>query len=141
MVILDSFAVLALLTGEPAAPEVRELLGDAQLTSTGVAEVLDRLVRVHGQAEEEVALDLAELGLLDGLPVDAADGLGAGLLRAHHYHRTTCAVSLADCLVAQAARRAEGAVATADPHLLDLCDAEAIATIVLPDSAGNRARR
>ena len=82
MVVLDSFAVIALLAGEPAAAEVRDLLGDAQLTSTGVAEVIDRLVRVHGQSEDEVALDLAELGLLDGLSVDAADGLGAGLLRA-----------------------------------------------------------
>lgn len=141
MVVLDSFAVIALLTGEPAAPEVRGLLGDARLTSTGVAEVLDRLVRVHGQSEEEVALDLAELELLDGLPVDAVDGLGAGLLRAHHYHRTRRAVSLADCVVGQVARRTGAAVATADPHLLELCAAEGIPTIPLPDSAGRRPSR
>ena len=138
MVVLDSFAVIALLTGEPAATEVRDLLGDAQLTSTGVAEVIDRLVRVHGQSEEEVALDLAELGLLDGLPVDAADGLGAGLLRARHYHRVRRAVSLADCVVSQVARSAGAAVATADPHLLEVCDAEGIATVPLPDATGRR---
>ena len=138
MVVLDSFAVIALLTGEPAAAEVRDLLGDAQLTSTGVAEVIDRLVRVHGQSEEEVALDLAELGLLDGLPVDAADGLGAGLLRARHYHRVRRAVSLADCVVSQVARSAGAAVATADPHLLEVCDAEGIATVPLPDATGRR---
>jgi len=141
VVILDSFAVIALLTGEPAAPEVRGLLGDAQLTSTSVAEVIDRLVRVHGQSEEEVALDVAELGLLDGLPVDAVDGLGAGLLRALHYHRTRRAVSLADCVVGQVALRVGATVATADPHLLDLCDEEGIATIPLPDSAGRQPRR
>ncbi len=141
MVILDSFAVIALLTGEPAAPEVRGLLGDARLTSTGVAEVIDRLVRVHGQSDEEVALDVAELGLLDGLPVDAVDGLGAGLLRARHYHRTRRAVSLADCIVGQVARRTGSSAATADPHLLDLCDAEGIATVPLPDASGRRPPR
>jgi len=141
VVVLDSFAVIALLTGEPAAPEVRGLLDDARLTSTGVAEVADRLVRVHGQSEEEVALDLAELGLLDGLPVEAVDGLAAGLLRARHYHRTRRAVSLADCVVGQVARRAGASVATADPHLLDLCDAEGIATVVLPDASGRRPPR
>lgn len=141
MVVLDSFAVIALLTGEPAAPEVRRLLGDARLTSTGVAEVIDRLVRVHGQSEEEVALDVAELGLLDGLPVDAVDGVGAGLLRARHYHRSRRAVSLADCVVGQVARRAGAAVATADPHLLDLCDAEGIPTVPLLDASGRRAQR
>jgi predicted nucleic acid-binding protein len=140
VVLLDSFAVIALLTGEPAAPEVRGLLGDARLTSTGVAEVIDRLVRVHGRSEEEVALDIAELGLLDGFPVDAVDGLGAGLLRSHHYHRTRRAVSLADCIVGQVARRTGSAVATADPHLLDLCDEEGIATVPLPDASG-RSRR
>lgn len=141
MIVLDSFAVIALLTGEPAAPEVRGLLGTARLTSTGVAEVVDRLVRVHGQSEEEVALDVAELGLLDGLPVEAVDGLGAGLLRARHYHRTRRAVSLADCVVGQVARRVGATVATADPHLLDLCDAEGIATVALLDASGRRPPR
>lgn len=141
MVVLDSFAAIALLTGEPAASQVLALLGDARLVSTGVAEVIDRLVRVHGQSEEEVALDLAELGLLDALPVDAVDGLGAGLLRAHHYHRSRRAVSLADCVVGQVARRAGASVATADPHLLDLCDAEGIATVALPDASGRHPQR
>ena len=141
MVVLDSFSVIALLTGEPAAEQVRGLLDEAQLTSTGVAEVIDRLVRVHAQSEEEVALDLAELGLLDALPVDAIDGLGAGRLRAHHYHRTSRAVSLADCVVAQVAERAGATVATADPHLLELCDEEGIPSVALPDSAGRHQRR
>jgi predicted nucleic acid-binding protein len=141
VVVLDSFAVIALLTGEPAAPEVRRLLGDARLTSTGVAEVIDRLVRVYGQSEEEVALDVAELGLLDGLPVEAGDGLGAGLLRARHYHRTRRVVSLADCIVGEIARRTGASVATADSDLLDLCDEEGITTVALPDSTGRRRRR
>lgn len=117
------------------------LLGDGHLTSTGLAEVIDRLVRVHGHDLEDVVLDLAELGLLDALPVDPVDGMGAGLLRAQHYHRSQRAVSLADCVVAQVARRRDGQLATADPHLLDLCDAEGISVIPLPDSTGRRWQR
>lgn len=138
MVVLDAFAVIALLQGEPAASEVSALLEGARLPSTGVAEVIDQLVRVQGRAVEDVALDLAELGLLDAVSVEAVDGLGAGLLRAQHYHRSRRAVSQPDCVVAQMARRLDGQVATADPHLLDLCHAEGIRCIVLPDSAGRR---
>ena len=137
---LDAFAVVALLRGEPAAEEVRSLLPEAVLTSTGLAEVVDQLVRVHGQDADEVVLDLAELGLLDAMPVDPSDGVAVGLLRAAHYHRARRAVSLADCVVAQAARRLGAAVATADPHLLDLCHEEGIEVIALPSSSGSRWR-
>ena len=95
-------------------------------------------MRVLGHDIDEVVLDLAELGLLDALAVEDVDGLQAGLLRAEHYHRSRRAVSLADCVVAQAGRRHHAPVATADPHLLDLCQAEAIPVLVLPDSVGLR---
>lgn len=42
----------------------------------------------------------------------------------------------ADCVVAHAARTVASAVATSDPHLLDLCREEGIAVIPLPDSSG-----
>jgi len=81
--VLDAYAVIAFLRAEPAAGEVRALLGtDAQLTSVGVAEVLDHLVRVVGADEEEATLDLAQLGILDGTVVDSAIGAEAGRLRA-----------------------------------------------------------
>src|SRR4051794_34736787 len=46
--ILDAYAVIAFLRDEPAADEVRPLLdnGDARLTTVGVAEVLDHLLRL-----------------------------------------------------------------------------------------------
>ncbi len=65
MTVLDAYAVIAFLRADPATPEVRKLLEtDAQLTSVGVAEVLDHLVRVVGADEEEATLDLAQLGLV-----------------------------------------------------------------------------
>jgi len=137
--VLDAFAVIAYLRAEPAAGEVRRLLKtDAQLTSVGVAEVLDHLVRVFGADEEEAALDLAQLGLLEGTVVDSTVGAAAGRLRARRYHRARCAVSMADCIAAQAARSKGEPLATSDPHLLDLCHAEGIPTVVLTGSDGPR---
>jgi len=136
--VLDAFAVVALLRGETAAPEVRDLLerGDAVLTSLGLAEVVDHLVRVIGTTDEEAVLDVAQLGLGDALPVDADLALGAALLRARHYHRRDRAVSLADCIASETARTLGAVLATADPHLLDLCRDEGITTNPLPDSTG-----
>jgi hypothetical protein len=69
-------------------------------------------------------------------PVDEALGMRAGVLRARHYNRRTCAVSLADCVAAEAARASRSPLVSADPHLLDLCFREGIATFLLPDSSG-----
>jgi len=129
MIVLDAYAVLAFLKAEPAAPEVRTLLRGhepAALTVVGVAEVLDHLIRIVGVHEEEAALDLAQLGLLDAKIVDASTGAAAGRLRARRYHRTRCAVSLADCIAAETTRLLDAELATSDPHLLDVCHEEHI---------------
>ncbi|MHB8220359.1 MAG: PIN domain-containing protein [Acidimicrobiales bacterium] len=139
MTVLDAYAVVAYLRGERAAPNVRLLLdaGGAALTAVGVAEVLDHLVRLVGVDEEDAALDLAQLGLLEGIVVDATIGGAAGRLRARHYHRTRCAVSMAECISACSAHVRAEPLATSDPHLLDVCHAEGIATVVLPGSDGS----
>jgi len=137
--VLDSYAVIALLRGEPAANRVAELVrdGQARLTVLGVSEVVDHLVRVVGVVDEEAALDLAQLDLTDPPPLAPDLALRAGLLRARHYHRISRAVSLADCVAAEIARTGGSPLATADPHLLELCEDEGIDTVVLPDSRGN----
>ena len=140
MTVLDAFAVLALLKGEPAALEVRNLIegGDAALTPLAVAEVVDHLVRIMNTTEEDAVLDLAQLGVPTTEPIDDERTLRAGLLRARHYHRTDRAVSLADCVAAETARSLNSALATSDPHLLDMCRDEGIAVSPLPDSKGHR---
>ena len=137
--ILDAYAVLALLKGEPAALHVQRILATADapaLTAVGVAEVLDHLVRLEGATEDDAALDLAQLGLAEAIGVSADLGARAGLLRARNYHRSTRAVSLADCVAAEAARAARAPLVTADPHLLELCRDEKIDSVVLPDTRG-----
>lgn len=140
MSVLDAYAVLAFLRDEPAADQVRTLLcaGDAALTAVGVGEVLDHLVRLLGVDEDAAVLDLAELGLLEAIAVDATLGAAAGRLRGRHYHRTRCAVSMADCVGAETARRRTDVLATSDPHLLDVCHDEGIDLVVLPGSDGSR---
>lgn len=139
MTLLDACAVIAFLRAEPAGDPVWLLLaaGDAALTAVGLGEVLDHLVRLAGADEESAALDIAQLGLLDAIAVDASIGAAAGRLRARHYHRTRCAVSMADCLAAETARGSARPLATSDPHLLDVCHAENISAIVLPASDGS----
>ncbi|MGH3848165.1 MAG: PIN domain-containing protein [Pseudonocardiaceae bacterium] len=140
MIVLDAYAVLALLKGEEAVRAVAELLESPEetaLTVLGVAEVLDHLVRLVGADADDAALDLAQLGLANPEPLAADIAMRAGLMRARHYHRSHRAVSLADCVAAETARTRAAPVATSDPHLLDMCTVEAIAVRVLPDTAGN----
>jgi predicted nucleic acid-binding protein len=137
VIVLDSYAVLALLKGEPAATQVEELVEDdedAALTTLGIAEVLDHLVRLADAEEDEAVLDLAQLGLATPTAVEAELAIRSGLLRARHYHRKNRAVSLADCVAAETARPLGCRLASADPHLLDLCRDERIAVLPLPDS-------
>jgi PIN domain nuclease of toxin-antitoxin system len=140
LTVLDAYAVLAYLKDEAAATEVRAILDvrGRTLTSLGVAEAIDHLMRIVGTDEEEATLDLAQLGLLDGIPVDSTVAIAAGRLRARHYHRTRCAVSLADCVAAEVARSRQQPLATSDPHMLDVCHTEGVAVAVLASSDGTR---
>ncbi len=141
MIVLDAYAVLAFLKAEAAAPEVSSLLRarvPCALTVVGVAEVLDHLIRIVGADEDETALDLAQLDLLDPVDLGSTTAAAAGLLRARHYHRTLCAVSLADCIAAEVTRNLDARLATSNPHLLDVCHRETIGIHVLTASNGTR---
>ena len=140
MIVLDSYAVIAFLRNEPAADDVASLMrsDEVSLTAVGVGEVADHLIRLAGVDEDDAFLDLAEMGLQDALPIDAPVGGHAGRLRARYYHRTRCAVSMADCLAAAVAHDRAVPLATSDSQLLELCHFEGIVTVVLPDSNGAR---
>lgn len=108
------------------------------MTTLGVAEVLDHLIRVVGANEEDASLDVAQLSLDTPVAVGQADAEAAGRLRARRYHRMHCPVSLADCVAVEVARAMARPLATSDPALLDVCQAEDVAVIVLPGSDGSR---
>jgi len=94
--------------------------------------------RMYERDPDDVHADLALLANagMDIVVVTADQGLAAGRLRARHYHRERCAVSLADCVAAAAAARPGSPLATSDPALAGLVRAEGGKVHPLADSKG-----
>jgi len=136
--LLDAYALIAFLTGGAAASQVRGLLreGDAALATVNLAETLDVSERVHGlsiaRAREVIDSLLGEA--LVTVPLDADTALRAATLRARHYHRTRCSISLGDSVLLASARSGDR-VATADSDVLAVAGEERIESVRLPREA------
>jgi PIN domain nuclease of toxin-antitoxin system len=135
--VLDAYALIAFVLDEPAAPDVEALLrrGPTGLTSVNYAEVLDRLVRGRGMPHGEVTSVIGPLldERVERIDTDFRLASAAGLLRARHYHRVRCPLSLADCVCLAAA--VGGRLATADGSMLRTAGVEGIETVPLPATA------
>jgi predicted nucleic acid-binding protein len=134
MTLLDAYALVAFLVGGPATPKVRALLreGDAIVATANLAEALDVAQRVHGLpiARAMEVLDPVFATSLGSLPLDLAVARRAAEIRAGHYHRSSRPISLADAvLIASAGPGVR--IATADPDVLAVAEAEGIATVRL----------
>ncbi len=141
MTVLDAYAVIAYLRGEPSAGEVAELLREpTHLTAVNAAEVCDQMVRVFGSDSDAVEGDLALLchAGMNLLPVSPELAIDAGRIRARRYHRERSAISLADCVAAAAALACGQPLATSDPALATVLRAEGGKVHPLPDSKGRR---
>jgi PIN domain nuclease of toxin-antitoxin system len=139
VIVLDAYALVAYLRGEPAADDVAEILrGTSVLSAANAAEVIDQLVRVHSRDADDVHADLAVLAHagMRIAEVTSEIGITAGRLRAHHYHRTAMAVSLAACIAAATALAMDQPLATADPDLAAMLRAEGGQVWGLVDSSG-----
>lgn len=138
-VLLDAYAVIATLKGEPSADEVRPLLanGEATIHPLNLAEVIDKLCRLVGADPDEVEADVAILGI-EHVEVDDAVLVDAGSLRARRYHRIDRPVSLADCVACLHALRAGMALATSDAPLAEMMREEGGVVVPLPNSVGKR---
>lgn len=141
MILLDAYAVLALALNEEAAGEIEETVRSSPVavTATNYFEATDRLIRRSGWSPNETSERFALLfdTLVDVVPVDAAVAWRGALLRARYYHRTTCSVSLADCVLLASAGKGDSIV-TADPAVAAVARAEGIGLVPLPDSTGQR---
>jgi ribonuclease VapC len=128
-VLLDAFALIALLAEEPAADEVEAILrkGEAAITAINFAEALDVLQRVERVPRERLETVTGPLvrESLKLLPVDESMARDAADVRARRYHRTRTPVSLADCVLVAAARSAD-ALATADRPLMRVARSEGV---------------
>lgn len=142
MILLDAYALVALLRGEAAGGEVEALVrtGDCAATLVNVSECVDVSCRVYGRTFEEVRDVFGRLAVSEVLVAVAPDeetAFRAGDLRQTHYAKRTCEISLADCYLIAAAG-ADDQIATADPAVAAVARAEGIAIVPLPDSSGRR---
>lgn len=117
-IVLDSWALLALLKDEPAAKLVERawLREKPVMCSVNLGEVLYALIRLQGEdpARRAITKTRAELSVLDpdwGLVAEAAKLKAAGGL------------SYADCFALATARRYDAPLWTGDPEILALASA------------------
>ncbi|NED96529.1 type II toxin-antitoxin system VapC family toxin [Phytoactinopolyspora alkaliphila] len=138
-VLLDAYAAIAVLKGEPAAQEVRPVLerGEAVIHPLNLGEVIDRMSRLAGADPDDVEADIALLGV-NTVQLDEATLVDSGRWRARHYHRTDRAVSLADCVAGLCAVTLKLVLATSDWHCAEMVRDEGGEVMPLPDSQGVR---
>jgi predicted nucleic acid-binding protein len=141
VILLDAYALVAFVNGEPAASEVEALLRgkDAGITVLNLGEAIDVSQRTYQSSPADVANAVEPL-LDRGLRVVALGvehAWRAAELRLHHYRRRSRELSIADCFLLAAAARGDN-IATADPAVADVAHLEDIGLIGLPDSRGRR---
>lgn len=119
--VFDSWAVVAWLQAEPAAPLVRALLAEAcasghpmWITTVNLGEVWYKLVREHG--EEKADQEVARIGML-GLGVRDADWQ---LTREAARLKSKYRLSYAGCFAAALAKQLNTEVITGDPEFRQL---------------------
>lgn len=112
----------------------------AAMTTLNLTEAIDRLKRRY-DLEVERTRPVIEGLLAKSLtlrPLGPAQAWRAGEIRAAHYHRSRCPISLADAVLVASAP-VGGRIASSDSLLLTVAASEGIATVALPDSKGRRA--
>jgi PIN domain nuclease of toxin-antitoxin system len=128
-VLLDAFALIALLTDEPAAETVEVLLrrGETAMTVVNLAEALDVLRRVEKIPADRLEALTAPLlsQYVELRPIDEPIARRAADIRARRYHRSRAALSLADCILLAAVSQSD-TLATADEPLLRVARAEGL---------------
>lgn len=135
MTLLDAYALIAFLVGGPATQQVRAILreGDAGVATANLVEVLDVSQRVYGVPTSRTLETLEPLleGPLTAIRLGLTAARRAADIRARHYHRSSRPISLADAVLIGSAESGDR-IATADPDVLAVAEAEKIGSIVLP---------
>jgi uncharacterized protein with PIN domain len=141
MVILDAYALIALLADEPAAAEVEALIRDRQaaISAVNLAESLGVSERALGAPGDHVRAVVEPLlaGELEVLGCTAREAWRAASLRSRYYDRRERPLSLADCFLLAAAGDGDE-ITTADPAVAAVAHAEGIDLVALPDGSGKR---
>lgn len=141
VILLDAYATLALARTEDAGDEVEEIVrsNTVGMAAANLLETSEQLIRLYGWTPTQTSQQLGQLigHHIRVLPLDEEVAWRGALLRARHYHRKTCALSLADCALLASAGP-DDSIATADPAVASVARAEGIGLVPLPDSSGQR---
>jgi predicted nucleic acid-binding protein len=142
VIVLDAYALVALLAAEPAGREVRRLLEEEQcavsvLNLSEAADVLQRSRGIDVARTRGVVTGLAPSSLVV-LDVDERCGWRAAEIRARHYRRRGTEISLADCVLLATAVPGRDSVATSDSPVARIAGTEGLDVVALPDSRGRR---
>ena len=144
MLVFDAYPLAAVLLGEPAGQTSGRILadaiadGEAYVSLSNLAEVVDLVARL-ASADAADVLDAVELWIDAGLrvvPLTWATAAQGASLRAAHYHRTRCAVSLSDCAAVALAHELGAALVTSDQPMATVAAAQGVRVRPVPDSRG-----
>ena len=142
--VFDAYPLAAVLLGEDAGRAVGRLLvdamaqGEAAVSAGDLAEVVDLVARAAVVDPADV-LDAVALWVDGGLRVEALTwdlAARAASLRAVHYHRSRCPISLADCAAAALAEHLRASLVTSDRPLAQVAALNGIDVMPVPDSRG-----
>lgn len=135
MILLDAYALISFLVGGAAASQVGGIMrqGDSAVATANLVETLDVSERVHGLPVARAMETLEPLfeTSVSLVPLDRRIARRAAAIRARHYHRVDRPISLADAVLLASARPSDR-IATPDPDVLAIAQAEAIVTLSLP---------
>jgi len=144
VLVFDAYPLAAVLLGELAGETSGRVLadaialGDASVSVTNLAEVVDLVARLAAADPADV-LDTVELWVDAGLNVRPLSWETAGRaasLRAVHYHRTRCAVSLSDCVAVALAHELGATLVTSDQPMVAVAVAAGVRVNPIADSRG-----
>lgn len=138
MILLDAYALVAVLTRGPALDQVTSLLrrGGLGIPTLNLAEVLDVAERVKGLPAEVAWGGIEPLlgNAIAPIPLTLEIAREAASVRARHYHGKRRPLSLADCVLLASGDDGDR-LATADPHILAVAPEEGLSPIGLPGEA------
>lgn len=136
MIVFDASCLVGFLRGEPGQRDVvATLTHECAMSVLNRAEVIDQIAR-RGASVADVAADLDTLGIeFVALDVDTADR--AASIRARHYHRLDCPLSMADCVALATALATDATLATSDSHLAAVGRANGCAILPVANSSGD----
>lgn len=121
--ILDAFALMAYLNGEPAAQRIRDLLDEGKsgkcdicMSIINLGEVLYTMERNYGLNKAHESLTIIQSLPIEVLPADDQAVFAAAHIKANH------PLSYADAFVVVAAQKLNGVVMTGDPEFQDVTE-------------------